>query len=169
MHCEPHFKGCLCENLGKTPLAHFVPSTCIESTTSPKEIVILDIAFFKGLYFKEFGIFDTACHRKPLNTYMYLPWRSSHPLAHKKGFITGELKRYVIRESSKKTSWNYGRNYEISSTTSYEPKDTLQSFYPNVNRLSRTLHDLTYSLPNPKKKILPVVLKLLYSPCIKKL
>ena len=77
------------------PLQQHIP---IESTTSFKEIIILDVVFFKDPYFKEFHILDIACHQKPLNAYMYLMWNCSHPLAHNKGFITGEFKRYAIQE-----------------------------------------------------------------------
>jgi hypothetical protein len=34
------------------------------------------------------------------NKYQYLPWYSWHPLHQKKGFVTGELRRYVLREST---------------------------------------------------------------------
>jgi hypothetical protein len=40
------------------------------------------------------------CHQKVQNKYQYLPWCSWHPLHKKKAFVTGELRLYVLREST---------------------------------------------------------------------
>jgi hypothetical protein len=39
-------------------------------------------------------------YQKALNKYLYLPFCSYHPVHCKKGFITSELKRYLVRSSS---------------------------------------------------------------------
>ena len=90
------------------PLQQHIP---IESTTSFKEIIILDVVFFKDPYFKEFHILDIACHQKPLNAYMYLMWKSSQALAHSKGFITGELTQYTLRESLENNSMELRKTF----------------------------------------------------------
>ena len=138
----------------------------IESTTSPKEITILDVVFFKGPYFKEFGILDTACHQKPLNAYMYLPWKSSHPIAHKKGFITGELKRYAIRESSENGYMELRKKFYDRLRARGYPSKFLLKCFSTVPYSIR--NQLLSNQPNNKKPP-PIVFKLRYSPCIKKL
>ena len=40
-----------------------------------------------------------SCYMKELNRYQYLPFTSWYPKHQKEAFITGELRRYVIRES----------------------------------------------------------------------
>ena len=138
----------------------------IESTTSPKEIIILDVVFFKGPYFKEFGILDTTCHQKPLNAYMYLPWKSSHPIAHKKGFITGELKRYAIQESSENGFMEMRKKfYDRLRARGYPSKFLLKCF----SSVSYSLRPQLLSTQPKDKKPPPIVLKLHYSPHIKKL
>jgi hypothetical protein len=42
---------------------------------------------------------DVETYQKSLNKYLYLPFCSYHPVHCKKGFITSELKRYLIRSS----------------------------------------------------------------------
>jgi hypothetical protein len=72
----------------------------IECCISDHQANILDITFYKGPIFAKTGTLDSSCYQKPLNAYLYLPWSSAHPSTHKKGFIIGELKRYVTHESS---------------------------------------------------------------------
>ncbi|CAI5463879.1 unnamed protein product [Closterium sp. Yama58-4] len=44
-------------------------------------------------------------HEKPLNRYFYIPFSSFHSRECKKGFISSELKRHCIRNSSFNTFW----------------------------------------------------------------
>jgi hypothetical protein len=64
------------------------------------------ISFTHEMSFKEIPFLDLMvkkvdnkiafqCYQKPMNRYMYLPFRSMHPMNTKKGFIKGELIRYA--------------------------------------------------------------------------
>ena len=44
--------------------------------------------------------FTFNCFQKTLNTYQYIPYSSNHPLHVKNSFISNELKRYMVREST---------------------------------------------------------------------
>ena len=44
--------------------------------------------------------FNFNCFQKELNTYQYIPFTSTHPIHVKKSFLSNELKRYIIREST---------------------------------------------------------------------
>ena len=60
----------------------------------------LDIRLFKGEDFLRTNKLSTSCYQKELNRYQYLPHSSWHPQHQKKVFIIGELRRYVLREST---------------------------------------------------------------------
>lgn len=59
----------------------------------------MDVRVHKGQRFRERGILDMETYQKSLNKYLYVPFCSYHPVHCKKGFITSELKRYLIRSS----------------------------------------------------------------------
>jgi hypothetical protein len=63
--------------------------------TSPTHAVFLDLVVSKRPDFENSGHFQTKLYQKTLNAYLYIPFLSYHPLHQKKGWITGELKRYV--------------------------------------------------------------------------
>ena len=44
--------------------------------------------------------FTFNCFQKTLNTYQYIPYSSNHPLHVKNSFVSNELKRYMVREST---------------------------------------------------------------------
>ncbi|CAI5961972.1 unnamed protein product [Closterium sp. NIES-65] len=54
----------------------------------------------KGELWQTTAILDTTTFQKPLNVYQYFPFSSAHPSHCKRGFILGELQRYILRESS---------------------------------------------------------------------
>lgn len=60
----------------------------------------LDCHISFGDRFRSSGVLDIAVHQKLLNTYLYIPFSSYHPLAMKRGFVKGELIRYVRLSSS---------------------------------------------------------------------
>ncbi|GJP48980.1 hypothetical protein CLOM_g8249, partial [Closterium sp. NIES-68] len=61
---------------------------------------LLDITFSKGELWQRTAVLDTSTFQKPLNVYQYFPFSSAHPSHCKRGFILGELQRYILRESS---------------------------------------------------------------------
>ena len=76
------------------------PHIRITPTISPSQVDILDIQFYKGTDFSTTGILSSRVHQKACNRYQYLPFRSWHPRHQKFAFIRGELRRYIIREST---------------------------------------------------------------------
>lgn len=59
----------------------------------------MDVRLFKGKRFDACQILDMETYQKSMNKYLYVPFCSYHPVHCKKGFITSELKRYLIRSS----------------------------------------------------------------------
>lgn len=76
-----------------------------------------------------------TCHQKSLNTYTYITNRSAHPIALKKGFIKGELIRY-IRNSSLESDFN-----SLRSTFKIR---LLRRGYSN-NFINNTFNSVSYS------------------------
>ncbi|CAI5960750.1 unnamed protein product [Closterium sp. NIES-65] len=77
---------------------YFNDTTTHEISTS--QFTLLDITFSKGELWQTTAILDTTTFQKPLNVYQYFPFSSAHPSHCKRGFILGELQRYILRESS---------------------------------------------------------------------
>ncbi|GJP35133.1 hypothetical protein CLOM_g19648, partial [Closterium sp. NIES-68] len=67
---------------------------------STSHFTLLDITFSKGELWQRTAVLDTSTFQKPLNVYQYFPFSSAHPSHCKRGFILGELQRYILRESS---------------------------------------------------------------------
>ena len=63
-------------------------------------INFLDLTIFKGDLFQSCGILSTKIYQKPINRYCYLHPNSYHPRTIFKGFIYGELRRYLLYSSS---------------------------------------------------------------------
>ena len=68
------------------------------------QCVYLDLVIYKGLRYKLTRRFDTKTFFKPTNKFLYLPFNSNHPIAHKKGIIKGEAIR-CLRGCSDKLHW----------------------------------------------------------------
>jgi hypothetical protein len=67
---------------------------------SDKKVDFLDCTFYKSERFQNEQILDTTTYQKPMNKYQYLHRYSCHPEHCKNSFISGEIRRYLIRESS---------------------------------------------------------------------
>jgi len=78
----------------------FHPHIRINHTISDNAIDILDIQFYKGHNFSSTLTLSSRIHQKAYNQYQYLPYNSYHPKHQKISFITGEIRRYIIREST---------------------------------------------------------------------
>lgn len=72
--------------------------------TSPQQAVYLDLVIYKGLRYNLARKFDVKTFFKPTNKFLYLPFNSNHPTAHKKGVIKGEAIR-CLRGCSDKAHW----------------------------------------------------------------
>jgi hypothetical protein len=76
-----------------------IPEIKLTWSVSETELVFMDVRLYKGARFHEQGVLDMETYQKTLNKYLYVPFCSYHPVHCKKGFITSELKRYLIRSS----------------------------------------------------------------------
>jgi hypothetical protein len=77
----------------------FHPTLKFTYEFSSQYVTFLDTEVYKGQRFTKENILDIRTHTKPTNTFQYLHRTSSHPSSVFKGFIKGELLRY-IRNSS---------------------------------------------------------------------
>jgi len=68
----------------------------ITTEMSASSVEYLDLVIHKDTRWLRKGLLDLSTHQKAMNKYIYLPYRSAHPTHSKKGFITGELLRYVM-------------------------------------------------------------------------
>ena len=71
------------------------PSLRFTYTASEKEVQFLDLVIYKGERFKTQNILDVRCFTKPTETWCYLDRNSCHSPAVFRGFVKGELTRYV--------------------------------------------------------------------------
>ena len=71
----------------------------ITPSISKSGVNFLDVSIYKSNDFLQTKKLSVNCYMKELNRYQYLPFTSWHPKHQKEAFITGELRRYVIRES----------------------------------------------------------------------
>ena len=76
-----------------------IPEIKLTWNISEFEMIFMDVRLYKGSRFHDTGVLDMETYQKLLNKYLYVPYWSYHPVHSKKGFITSELKRYVIRSS----------------------------------------------------------------------
>jgi hypothetical protein len=83
-----------------TAFNSLIPSINLTWETSDTTFTLLDITFSKGERWTRDGVLDTCVYQKPLNKYLYIPWKSAHPSHCMRGLILGELRRYILRESS---------------------------------------------------------------------
>jgi hypothetical protein len=83
----------------KAFVAKAYPGLTLTWDVSPSVAEFLDLQISKGRRYAASNVLDLAVHRKRLNRYLYLQFRSAHPLAQKRAFIKGELIRFVRNSS----------------------------------------------------------------------
>jgi hypothetical protein len=76
------------------------PSIIITHEASLNSINYLDLTIYKGSNFVMSKLLDTKVFSKSLNLYLYIPYKSEHPLHSKKSFIRAELIRFVRLSST---------------------------------------------------------------------
>lgn len=77
------------------------PKLRFDFAVHPTEAAFLDLTIYKGERFQQHGLFDLRVHQKHMNLYLYIPYRSFHPLAMKRSFIQTELTRYIRNSSDR--------------------------------------------------------------------
>ena len=64
----------------------------IDKWTFGNHVAYMDLYIFKGNNVFDTGILSIKVYQKPENRYMYIPYKSAHPI---KNYVLGKLKRYV--------------------------------------------------------------------------
>ena len=67
---------------------------------STHEVPFLDVLVQVKPGFRQTGVFQTSVYQKSLNAYLYIPAHSGHTLKEKRGWVRGELIRYVRLSST---------------------------------------------------------------------
>jgi hypothetical protein len=106
LHCRFIDDGFLVWTAGRQALDAFLssynnsyPSIAITNEVSTEKVDFMDLTVYKGERFKATGVLDIKVYQKPMNKYLYLPFKSYHTRKTKTGFITSELKRYILKSS----------------------------------------------------------------------
>jgi hypothetical protein len=84
-----------------------LPNIRFTMEDSLNEIAFLDVVVFKHTTSDGSLILKTRLHQKEMNKYLYLPSCSAHNRSIKKGFIKGELIRYIRNNSLEKDYLNF--------------------------------------------------------------
>ena len=63
-------------------------------------MAFLDLTIYKDENFSNTGLLSTSVYQKPINKFLYIPWRSYHSSLLKKAFIRGLLVSYLRNCSS---------------------------------------------------------------------
>ncbi|CAI5999285.1 unnamed protein product [Closterium sp. NIES-65] len=70
-------------------------SICFTWVISEQSMDFLDLTVFKGQRFQSSGTLDMKLFQKPMNRYLYLPFKSYHTRATKLGFIRNVMPKAV--------------------------------------------------------------------------
>lgn len=123
--------------------------------TSPYRLPFLDI--WINL---ENSSFSFNCFQKPLNSYQYLPFSSNHPSHTKQHFITNEVRRYLIRESTPLGFYQMKKLFFIRLVNrGYPPSFILKAYRKIPFNLRKTL---LYQ-PKTTTSLNPTIFKLRYT------
>ena len=67
----------------------------INKWTGGNYVGYMDLYIFKGNNFLDTGILSIKVYQKPVNRYMYIPYKNAHTRHTIKNYVLGVLKRYV--------------------------------------------------------------------------
>ena len=127
------------------------PSFQFKVEWSLQSVHFLDLTVYKGPRFHNQGILDFATYTKPTDTFQYLHRKSCHPEPVFRGFVKGELLRYIRNSSSEKVfaekkdfflSKLKERGYDmkllstVATEVKFEQRDTLLS---NTSKRANTI------------------------------
>ena len=151
---------------------NLVPSIKLTWVVSETTLDFLDITMFKGPRFQATGRLDVRVYQKPVNTYLYLPYSSYHPLHCKTGFIVSELNRYLLRSTSSSDYLAVKKAFYWRLRARGYPMRLLQKVFSS--RVFSQRHQLLEQvLFKSTSKVLPshgpFVLKVTYSPLSERL
>ncbi|CAI7764815.1 unnamed protein product [Closterium sp. NIES-54] len=126
----------------------------------------LDLSVFKGQRFQSSGTLDMKLFQKPMNRYLYLPFKSYHTRATKLGFIRSELQRFLLRSSSRPDFLNSRALFFARLRARGYPEKFLLPIFKSVLFSDRGgLLQRAFSLQDSPNRG-PLVLKLLLNPLV---
>ena len=100
--------------------------------------------------------FQYRTHQKTLNKYLYIPFKSYHPPATKKGFIKAELIRYVRNSSNQRLFEKTARDFFTRLRLRGYPPRFLRHVFGQVFYSHRSQY-LTGDKPPPDRNMIPFV------------
>ena len=127
---------------------------------SHESVTYLDLTIFKGKNFESHGRLDTKVYTKPTETYQYLDRTSAHPLSTFKGFIKGEILRYVRLSNNE--------NDFVSKRNAFKEKLLARNYtgqeFDHATKGINFKERSNYLLPKPREINIPLVFKIKYTP-----
>ena len=117
---------------------NMAPSIRVQWNQSTDQINFLDLELYKGHRFKEKGIIDIRLYQKPMNLYLYIPFKSFHPIETQKGFITGELKRMIRNHSNIKEFQEARLKFYLRLRARGYPDQFLQPLFHSIHYNQRS-------------------------------
>lgn len=127
---------------------------------SQKSIAFLDINIHFAAHS---GSFHTSVYQKQMNKYAYLPAKSFHTMAMKKGFIKGEAIRYA-RICSKEL--DFTEMLQLFTIRLLKRGYSLKFITNALKDVDWNYRD-TYLVEKPKNRVIPYIFKVEYNPSFK--
>lgn len=134
---------------------------------STESLHFLDVTVFKGQRFQTQNILDVRLYRKPTDNYQYLPRSSAHPKSVFKGFVIGEIIRFIRCSNNNKDleyQIHFFRNKLLARGYKIKEINNWISIGKNIRRNTA----LQYKEKTKNKKP-PLVFATKYNPCFRQL
>ena len=121
-------------NLFINSINSIIPGITFTVSINKGAAVILDIIAYRShnnqLRFK--------VYQKPMNRYLYIPFNSCHPFHVKRGFIKGELIRYIRNSSQREDYLRLARHFKIRLELRGYPSKLFDSIFQSVSYSDRS-------------------------------
>ena len=137
------------------------PGIVFTYSVSDIKAVFLDLLITKSD--KSEGKFEFCIYQKVINAYFYIPWFSDHPLHLKRGFIKGELLRYIRNCSYFEAYLDVQRQFYFRLRARGYPRSFLKRAF---NEVSYSLRPqlISPSATRRADRVTPLFLCMQYSP-----
>lgn len=104
---------------------------------SHSSAVFMDVVIHKGDRFQRTGVLDFKLYTKPINRFLYIPYKTGHPKHQLTGFIKGELQRFVRNNSNRRDFCIAARRFFRHLRNRGYPDAMLRSAWPSVDFRNR--------------------------------
>lgn len=136
-------------------------------TISKKEIQFLDTTVFKGKRFEKENILDVKLYRKPTDNFQYLDKSSAHPESVFKGFLMGEITRFIRSSNNTSDLQSQINLFKHKLTKRGYKKNYMEPIFSKTVQTPRS-NTLSYN-KKEMKTAPPLVFATKYNPAIKNL